>query len=68
MSRDKLKSLEELQTIDILEICDLTAAAEKHPLRLKQIDGEKAAAKTALETLRGKLADNERGRRQQTER
>ena len=66
MSRDKLKSLEELQTID-LEIRDLALTAEKHPQRLKQIESEKAAAKALLDGLRGKLADNERARRQQTE-
>jgi predicted nucleic acid-binding Zn-ribbon protein len=66
LSRDKLKSLEELQTID-LEIRDLAIAAEKHPARLKQIESEKTQAKAALDALRGKMADNERARRQQTE-
>ena len=66
MSRDKLKSLEELQTID-LKIRDLALAAEKHPQRLKQIDQEKAQAKALLDGLRGKLAENERARRQQNE-
>jgi predicted nucleic acid-binding Zn-ribbon protein len=66
LSREKLKALEELQAID-LQIRDLAAAAEKHPLRLKQIEAERAQAKAALDALRGRLADNERARRQQQE-
>jgi len=66
LSKDKLKTLEELQKID-LEIRDLSLAAEKHPKRLKQIETEKSQAKALLDGLRGKLADNERARRQQTE-
>ena len=66
MSREKLRALEELQKVD-LQIRELAAVAEGHPLRLKQIEGERNLAKTALDALRGKLADNERARRQQTE-
>src|SRR4030088_139926 len=45
-------------------IRDLTAAAEQHPARLKQIESERNQARSALDGLRGKLADNERARRQ----
>src|SRR5438067_8133553 len=64
LSREKLKALEELQGVD-LKIRDLAAEAEKHPARLKQIEGERNQAKSALDTARGRLADNERARRQQ---
>jgi uncharacterized protein len=63
LSREKLKSLEELQKVD-LQIRDLNSEAEKHPARLKQIEAERNQAKTALDGSRGKLADNERARRQ----
>ncbi len=63
MSREKLKALEELQKVD-LKIRDLSAEAEQHPTRLKQIESERNQAKAALDATRGKLADNERGRRQ----
>ncbi len=63
MSREKLKALEELQKVD-LKIRDLEAEAEKHPARLKQIETERGQAKNALDATRGKLADNERARRQ----
>ena len=63
MSREKLKSLEELQKVD-LQIRDLNLEAQKHPARLKQIETERGQAKTALDGVRGKLADNERARRQ----
>ena len=63
MSREKLKALEELQQVD-LKIRDLSAEAEKYPARLKQIESERTAAKAALDSTRGKLADNERARRQ----
>lgn len=66
MSRDKLKALEELQRID-LQIRDLAAQAEKHPQRLKQIEGDRSQAKALVDGLRGKMADNERARRQQQE-
>src|SRR5262249_19657236 len=66
LSRDKLKALEGLQSID-LEIRHLAAIAEKHPQRLKQIETEKAQAKAALDNVRGKMADNDRARRQQNE-
>jgi predicted nucleic acid-binding Zn-ribbon protein len=58
--------LEELQTID-LQIRDLALTAEQHPARLRQIELEWTQAKAALDSLRGKLADNERARRQQQE-
>ena len=63
MSREKLRALENLQKVD-LKIRDLTAEAEKHPARLKQIDTERTQAKATLDGVRGKLADNERARRQ----
>ena len=63
MSREKLKALEELQKVDI-KIRDLAAEAEQHPARLKQIEQERNQAKAALDTTRGRLADNERARRQ----
>jgi len=63
LSREKLKALEELQKVDI-KIRDLAAEAEQHPARLKQIEQERNQAKAALDTTRGRLADNERARRQ----
>jgi predicted nucleic acid-binding Zn-ribbon protein len=55
--------LEELQKVD-LKIRDLAAEAERHPARLKQIETERTQAKAAVDASRGKLADNERARRQ----
>ncbi|HEY5677808.1 MAG TPA: C4-type zinc ribbon domain-containing protein [Myxococcales bacterium] len=63
MSREKLKALEELQKLD-LKIRDLSAEAERHPARLRQIESEKTQARSALDSARGRLADNERARRQ----
>jgi predicted nucleic acid-binding Zn-ribbon protein len=63
LSRTKLKALEELQKVD-LKIRELSAEAETHPVRLRQIESERNQAKTALDATRGKLADNERARRQ----
>src|SRR5690242_16262581 len=63
LSREKLKALEELQKVD-LKIRDLSAEAERHPARLRQIESEKTQARSALDTARGRLADNERARRQ----
>lgn len=63
LSSQKLKALEELQHID-LQIRDLTAQAEAHPARLRQIESERGQAQKALDAWRGKLADNERARRQ----
>jgi len=63
LSREKLKALEELQKVD-LRIRDLGAEAEQHPARLKQIEAERAQARTLLDATRGRLADNERARRQ----
>src|ERR1700709_1437848 len=63
LSREKLTSLENLQKVD-LQIRDLNLEAQKHPARLKQIEAERGQAKTALDGVRGKLADNERARRQ----
>src|SRR5881409_1494684 len=63
VSRDKLRALEELQKVD-LQIRDLAQQAEKHPARLKQIEGGRDDAKAALDAQRGRLADNERARRQ----
>ena len=39
MSREKLKALEELQQVD-LKIRDLSTEAEKHPVRLSQIEAK----------------------------
>ena len=63
MSRDKLKPLEDLQQVD-LKIRELSSLAEQHPARLKQIESERTHAKAGLDGVRGKLADNERARRQ----
>src|SRR3984893_2079986 len=63
LSREKLKALEELQQVD-LKIRDLSIEAEKHPDRLRQIEAERNQAKAHLDTTRGRLADNERARRQ----
>jgi predicted nucleic acid-binding Zn-ribbon protein len=63
VSRDKLRALEELQKVD-LRIRDVALQAEKHPARLKQIETERNQARTALDAQRGRLADNERARRQ----
>jgi hypothetical protein len=63
LSREKLKALEALQQID-LRIRDLAAEAETHPARLRQIEGERNQARTQLDLTRGRLADNERARRQ----
>ncbi len=63
MSRDKLRALEELQKVD-LQIRDLALQAEKHPARLKQIESERNQARAAVDAHRGRLADNERARRQ----
>src|SRR5205085_4463139 len=63
LSREKLKALEELQKVD-LKIRDLAAEAEMHPARLKQIESERDQSKAALDGIRGKVADNERARRQ----
>ena len=64
LSREKLKALEELQAVD-LKIRDLSAEAETHPARLRQIEAERNQAKAALDQSRGRLADIERARRQQ---
>jgi predicted nucleic acid-binding Zn-ribbon protein len=63
LSRDKLASLEALQKVD-LQIRDLSSEAEKHPARLKLIQGERDQAQKTLDSARGRLADNERARRQ----
>src|SRR5467141_5218691 len=63
LSREKLKALEELQQVD-LKIRDLSMEAEKHPARLRQIEAERNQAKANLDAMRGRLADNERARRQ----
>ena len=63
LSRDKLKPLEDLQLVD-LKIRELAALAEQHPARLKQIESDRSKAKAGLDGQRGKLADNERARRQ----
>src|SRR3981081_4548913 len=63
LSREKLKALEELQQVD-LKIRDLSIEAEKHPARRRQTEPGRNEAKAPLDTTRGRLADNERARRQ----
>jgi len=63
LSREKLKALEALQQV-YLKIRDLIAEAEKHPARLRQIEAERNQARVQLDATRGRLADNERARRQ----
>jgi len=63
VSRDKLTALEELQKVD-LRIRELAQRAEEHPARLKQIEAERNQARAAVDVQRGRLADNERARRQ----
>ena len=63
MSREKLKALEELQQVD-LKIRDLSTEAESHPARLRQIEAERNQARANLDAMRGRIADNERARRQ----
>jgi len=63
LSREKLKALEELQQVD-LKIRDLSTEAEKHPVRLSQIEAERNQARANLDAMRGRIADNERARRQ----
>jgi uncharacterized protein len=63
LSTEKLKALEALQQVD-LKIRDLIAEAEKHPARLRQIEAERNQARVQLDATRGRLADNERARRQ----
>ena len=63
MSREKLKALEELQQVD-LKIRDLSTEAEKHPARLREIEAERNQARVNLDAMRGRIADNERARRQ----
>jgi len=63
LSREKLKALEELQQVD-LKIRDLSTEAEKHPARLRQIEAERNQARANLDAMRGRIADNERARRQ----
>ena len=63
MSREKLKALEELQQVD-LKIRDLSTEAEKHPARLREIEAERNQARANLDAMRGRIADNERARRQ----
>lgn len=63
MSREKLKALEELQKVDLM-IRDLDAEGAAHPARLREIESERDASRVTLDATRGKLADNERARRQ----
>src|SRR4051812_42595999 len=66
VSRDKLRALEELQKGG-LKILDLAHQSDRHPARLKEIESARDEAKAALDAQRGRLADNERARRQNEE-
>jgi uncharacterized protein len=61
--REKLKALEELQSVD-LEATGVAGEAEAIPARRAEIEAAVAAAKKAYEKEKGRLEDNERERRQ----
>ena len=61
--REKLKALEELQSID-LEAGGVRGEAEAIPVRRAEIEVGVAAARKAYETEKARLEDNERERRQ----
>lgn len=60
--KERLKGLEALQTVDV-QILELQKAGEAYPKRLAELDEELAAARSALEAERARLADNEKLRR-----
>lgn len=64
LAQEKLAALERLQKVD-LEIQELRRQGAQHPARLAQLTEERDAARAALDQERGRLADNERSRRQQ---
>jgi predicted nucleic acid-binding Zn-ribbon protein len=61
--REKLKALEELQTID-LEVAGIRGEAETIPARRADIEAGVAAARKVYEQAKVRLEDNERERRQ----
>ncbi|HEY8208127.1 MAG TPA: C4-type zinc ribbon domain-containing protein [Myxococcaceae bacterium] len=60
--REKLKALAELQKVD-LEIQSLKKSAEVHPKQVTELEKELAAARSAVEAERARLADVERQKR-----
>ena len=62
MSREKLAALEKLQTID-LQIEALNKEASAGPARVGELEAQVAKARAAADAERGRLADNERARR-----
>lgn len=64
MSRALLEPLEELQNID-LKIEELETQAAQSPARLAELEGLVNQAKAAADLERGRLAENERGRKYQ---
>jgi predicted nucleic acid-binding Zn-ribbon protein len=63
LSREKLVALERLQVVD-LEIEELTKQADAFPARMAALTAEVTKARSAADLERGRLADNERARRQ----
>jgi len=62
--REKLKSLEQLQQVD-LELAEVQREAEAVPRRKAEIDAAVGEVRRAWESEKGRLADNERERRGQ---
>ncbi len=60
--KEKLKAIEALQIVD-LEILELQKVGAACPKRLAELDTELAGARAAVEAERGRLADNEKARR-----
>ncbi len=60
--REKLTALAELQKVD-LEIQSLKKSAEVHPKQVAELEKELAAARSAVEAERARLADVERQKR-----
>jgi predicted nucleic acid-binding Zn-ribbon protein len=63
LSREKLVALERLQALD-LQIEELTRQADAFPAKLAALEAEVAKARAAADVERGRLADNERARRE----
>jgi predicted nucleic acid-binding Zn-ribbon protein len=62
--REKLRSLEELQQVD-LELAEVQREAEAVPRRRAEIDADVGGVRSAWDAGRARLADNERERRGQ---
>jgi len=60
--REKLKALAELQKVD-LEIQSLRKSAAAHPKQVSELEKDLAAARSAVEAERARLADVERQKR-----